>query len=209
MTVPFALADPPATGPNAPPPGPPGYDWRYPQPPTRPSKGLPLTVAAAILLAIAALVVGIINLNLPSRTSAVPAPSATPSAATPTPAQETTVADRTLCAAIAPLMGESDRIGKAYIGLGTGGTPARDAAVPKFISDTQDWIGRIQPVLDRHPDASPFFHRSLQRFIDDQNLIVSDLAAGPLTAWAEALWWDSLGAYSGPLHICARHGVKW
>jgi hypothetical protein len=196
-------------GPPAPPPGPPPSEWRYPPPPTRRGKGLPIAVAAAIVLATAALVIGIVDLTLPSQTAASVAPSAAPAAATPTTGQDTTAADRGLCTAIAPLMSESDRIGKTYVGLGPAGTPQRDAALPKFISDTQDWITRIQPILDQHRDASPFFQRSLQRFIDDQNLIVSDIAPGPLTSYAEALWSDSLGAYSGPLHICDQLGIKW
>ena len=30
-----------------------------------------------------------------------------------------------------------------------GKSPARDSALPKLISDTQDWIGRVQPILDQ------------------------------------------------------------
>src|ERR1700722_11152389 len=159
-------------GPPAPPPGPPPSEWRYPPPPTRRGKGLPIAVAAAIMLATAALVVGLIDLTRPSQTSAPAASSATP-AATPTTGQDTAAANHELCTAIAPLMSESDQIGKTWVGFGPAGTPQRDAALPKFISDTQVWITRIQPILDQHRDASPFFQRSLQRFIDDQNLIVS------------------------------------
>jgi hypothetical protein len=106
-------------------------------------------------------------------------------------------------------MTEINRISYTYLNLGQAGTPARDSALPKFISDTQDWIGRVQPILDQHPDARPFFRRSLQRFIDDRNLLVSDLKAGPLPASALEMWSDSEGAYSGPLHICDELGVKW
>ena len=106
-------------------------------------------------------------------------------------------------------MTEVNRISNTYLGLGEAGTPARDSTLPKFISDTQDWIGRVQPILDQHPDARPFFRRSLQRFIDDRNLLVSDLKPGPLPPEAYAMWSDSLGAYSGPLRICDQLGVKW
>ncbi len=41
------------------------------------------------------------------------------------------------------------------------------------------------------------------------NLLVSDMQAGPLTSYANALWADSLGAYSGPLHVCDGAGVRW
>jgi hypothetical protein len=53
-------------------------------------------------------------------------------------------------------MSEIDRISNTYVKLGEAGTPARDSALPKFISDTQDWIGRVQPLLDQHPDAPVF-----------------------------------------------------
>jgi hypothetical protein len=106
-------------------------------------------------------------------------------------------------------MAEINGISNTYLALGEAGTPARDSALPKFISDTQDWIGRVQPILDQHPDARPFFRRSLQRFIDDRNLLVLGLKPGPLSPEAYAMWSDSLGAYSGPLHVCDQLGVKW
>jgi hypothetical protein len=158
------------------------------------------------VLAAAALVVTVIALIVIR-----PTPAAIPASApvTTTPPQDTTPFDRALCTAIAPLMTEINHISNTYLGLGDAGTPARDSSLPKFISDVQDWIGRVQPILDQHPDARPFFRRSLQRFIDDRNLLVSDLKPGPLTTYAYAMWSDSLGAYSGPLHICDQLGVKW
>jgi hypothetical protein len=162
----------------------------------------------AAVLAAAALVVTVIALLRPTP-AAIPASA--PITTTPAPAQpqDTTTADRALCTAIAPLMTEINRISNTYLGLGEAGTPARDSTLPKFISDMQDWIGRVQPILDQHPDARPFFRRSLQRFIDDRNLLVSDLKPGPLPGDAYTLWSDSEGASSGPLHICDQLGVKW
>jgi hypothetical protein len=163
----------------------------------------------AVLVA-AALVVTVIALIVIRPTPAA-IPASAPITTTPASAQpeDTTTADRALCTAIAPLMSEINRISNTYLGLGDAGTPARDSTLPKFISDVQDWIGRVQPILDQHPDARPFFRRSLQRFIDDRNLLVSDLKPGPLSTYAYALWSDSLGAYGGPLHICEQLGVKW
>lgn len=163
------------------------------------------TALIAAVLAAAALVVSVIALIRPTP-AAIPASA--PITTTPAPAQpqDTTTADRALCTAIAPLMTEINRISNTYLGLGEA---ARDSALPKFISDMQGWIGRVQPILDQHPDARPFFRRSLQRFIDDRNLLVSDLKAGPLPSEAYAMWLDSLSAYSGPLHICDQLGVKW
>jgi hypothetical protein len=195
-------------GPPVPPGAPPGYDWRYAPPPPRRSKVLAAGVVVAIVLATAALVVGIVDLSRSTSTSAATAPtSAAPT--TPTPAGDTSGADRALCTAIAPLMAESDRVDTAYVKLGDAGTPARDAATPKFITDTEDWVGRVQPILDQHPDASPYLSRTLQRFLDDRNLMVSDMDPGPLTSYAQTLWSDSTGAYAGPLHVCYDLGVKW
>ena len=196
---------PPAS--SQPPGGPPSYDWRYAAPAPRRRRLLAVGVVLAILLATASLVIGIVLLLRPA---------STPAAATPAPATsnaattgDTTDADRALCTAIAPLMAENDQFSNAYARLGDAGTPARDAATPKIITDTQDWVRRIQPVLDQNRSADPFFQRSLQRYIDDQHLIVLDLTPGPLTSYAKVLFSDSVGAYSGPLHLCDGLGVKW
>jgi hypothetical protein len=178
-----------------------------PPPPRRSRKLLGCGVIVAIVLAAAALAIGIVLLARPTPTP--PATSPAPATASTTPAGSTTDADRALCTAIAPLMGETDRITNAWVDLGKPGTPARDAATPKFITATQDWIRRIQPILDQNPDIDPFLQRSLQRFIDDQHLMVVDLVPGPLSSHARALYEDGSGAYGGPLHLCDRLGVKW
>jgi hypothetical protein len=164
-------------------------------------------VVLAILLAAAALVIGVVLLVQPA--PAAPVASPAPATSSATAIGDTTDADRALCTAIAPLMGESDGLTKGWIDLGEAGTPARDAATPKFITDTQDWIRRVQPVLDQNPNADPYFQRSLQRFVDDQHLMVVDLEPGPLTVYARALYADGTGAYNGPLHVCDGLGVKW
>jgi hypothetical protein len=195
-------------GPLVPPGAPPGYDWRYAPPPPRRSKVLAAGVVVAILLATAALVVGIIDLTRPTPPPAATAPtSAAPTTATP--GADTSGADRALCTAIAPLMGEGDRLNNTYTRLGDAGTAARDAATPKFVTDTQDWVGRVQPLLDQHPDASPYLRRTLQRSLDDQSLLASELAPGPLPEYIKSLFSDSLGAYAGPLHVCYDLGIKW
>ncbi|MBE5477885.1 hypothetical protein E3G68_005239 [Mycobacteroides abscessus] len=164
-------------------------------------------VVIAIVLAAASLVVSILILNKPApATSSAPAPST--SLATPE-SGKTKDADLALCTAVAPLMAESDRITKSFVGAGPDGSPERSAATPQFITDTEDWIQRVQPLLDRHPDVDPYFRRSLQRFIDDRHLLVVDLTPGPLNSYAKALYADSVGAYSGPLHLCYDLGIKW
>lgn len=174
-----------------------------PQGSRRNHKMLAAGVTLAILLAAAALAVGIVLLLRPAPTLRAAAPTPTRTSG------YTTDADRALCTAIAPLMAENDRFSNAYVGLGAPGTPARDAATPKFITDTQDWIRRMQPVVDANPSVDPYLLRSLQRLIDDRHLLVVDLTPGPLMAYASTLWQDSIGAYSGPLHLCNALGVKW
>ena len=194
----------PGAGQMAGPAEPPGHDLGYAPPPQRRNRLATLGTILTALIAAAALAVGIVALLTrpgPGSDAAI-SPTSTPSV-------DTSSADRALCTAIAPLMAESDRISNSYVDLGSPGTPARDAATPKFITDILDWVGRIQPVVDQHTAANPFFLRSLQRFIDDQHLIVVDLAPGPLTAYAKNLFSDGVGAYSGPLHICDGLGIKW
>jgi hypothetical protein len=199
---------PQVPGPLAPAAAPPGPDWRYAPPPPRRSKGMAIAVAAAIVLAIAALVIGIVDLT---RSSPAAAPAATtPTAPGPTSAPaDTTSANRALCTAIAPLMTEDNRVAKTLSSLAPAGSPAWNAAVPKFVSDTKDWVGRIQPVIDSHPDVDPYFRRSLQRFVDDQRALAGDLEAGPWQAYDQTIWDDGLGAGTGPLSICWDLGVKW
>lgn len=166
-------------------------------------------VLLAIALGAAALVVALIS---PGRQSTSGAP-------TPTTTQQqgsTSDADRALCQAIGPLMSEGDKMSNAYVDIGPAGTPARDAATAKFVSDTQDWARRIQRVLDDHatPPAwgitpQPFFTSTLLRYIDDMRLFAANVRPGPGTPYDEAVWTDSIVAYGGPLSICQGLGVKW
>lgn len=158
----------------------------------------------ALITSIAALVVG--SAALATRLAAHPVTAQDASAA---PASDTTEADRALCTAIGPELASENEINNGYVDLGDSGTPARDAATAKFITDILDWVSRVQPVIDEHPDADPFLRRSLQRFVDDKHLIVLDLEPGPLPLSLRTMFSDSVGAYSGPLHICERLGVTW
>lgn len=168
-----------------------------------------VAVAVAILLAASALVVGIVDLVRPAPLAARAVSPPTAAAPTSVPAGDTTAASRALCTAIAPLMTEDDRVSKTLSSLAPAGTPAWNAAVPKFISDTKDWVGRIQPVIDSHPNADPYFRRSLQRFVDDQRALAADLGEGSWQPYDQTIWNDGLGAYNGPLTTCWDLGVKW
>ncbi len=173
-------------------------------------RGHSLSLWALVVVAVIAASVGIgggiTALVRPAHHTAnqSPQPSETTSAPTATP-----TADRALCSAIAPVMADFDRFSKANSHLGEPGTPGRDAAIPKFVADSQNWVSRIQPILDEHPGSSPFLQRSLQRMIDDRSLLVADLEPGPPTTYAKKLRADETGSYIGPLHICSDLGVTW
>jgi hypothetical protein len=167
------------------------------------------TTLAALITAIAALVVAIIALVQPGQGTEPAPPSPAASATTTRPAGDTKTADRALCTAIAPLMAEDDRTSNTFIDSGPPGSPGRDVAQPKYRSDTEDWAGRIQPILDQHQDADSFFRRTLQRFIDDRILLVRNMRPGAAKEYDNQIWSDSMSAYEGPLSVCYGLGVKW
>jgi len=162
-------------------------------------------IAVAIAIAAAALVVALTGVGRQ------PAPSAPPAAAPTAPSQaaSTADADRALCEAIAPLMVESNRAAGEFVNIGETGTRARDAAIPEFRADTENWAERAQAVLDSHPNAQPFFRRTLQRYVDDLTLFVRNVRPGPKQTYDAAAWEDSLVAYGGPQSTCQNLGVNW
>jgi hypothetical protein len=170
--------------------------------------GLAITLGiVAILVAVAALIVALVR---GGESSAPASPAAQPStSSTAAASADTSAVDKALCNAIAPLMTESDQMSNAYTNTGDAGTPARDAALPKFIADTEAWIPRIQAVLDSHPGVRPIFERTLQRYIDDRQLLVWNVEPGPANSYDQSTWADSLAAYGGPLRICHDLGIHW
>ncbi|HME47485.1 hypothetical protein [Mycobacterium sp.] len=169
--------------------------------PPRSRRGILLGVGTvlAILLATAALVVAVVSLvRQPAPTSTAPADP-----------QASTAADRALCQAIAPLMKENDDRSNAFLATGQPGSPERDAALPKFVTDTQDWARRTQQALDAHATPPRLLTRSLQRYIDDMQLFVASVRPGPGTQYDEAAWTDSIVAYGGPVATCQALGIGW
>jgi hypothetical protein len=195
-----------AGGPPAPPQG---FGWQpAPPPPVKRDKGLAAAVGSAIVLAAAALVVGIIALVRPAPSA--PSPSAAPASSSAHPAG-TTEANRAFCTDIAPLMGESDKTAQAF-NHNDKNSPEWKAGAQTFVTDTKAWVGRMQPVIDSHGDADPYLLRSMQRFVDDRRDLVADLEAGNGAEWLpydQTSWNDSLSAGSGPLSACWDLGVKW
>jgi len=196
-----------------PPPGsymPPGSYAPPPQPTPPPRKrGLLVAggLALAIMLATAALVVGIIAISRPTATTANP----TSSAASPTVAagSDTTASDRALCNAIAPLMKRSTDQRNALVDSGPPGSPGQDAALPKFITDTKDWASETENVLNKYSEPPRHLTRTLQRYIDDMLLFVESVRQGPGTKYDEAAWTDSTVAAGGPMRVCYDLGVSW
>jgi hypothetical protein len=189
----------------------PGGYAQAPPPAPRPRKRRLLTtvgLVTTILLAIAALVVGIIAISRPTSS---PSPNRTPPAASPSTSgpANTTSADRELCEDAGPLLRESNETGKAFVNLGRSGTPARDAGIPQYEASVLDWVKRIQPVLDDHPAADPFLRRTLQRMIDDIRVYATSIRPGPETDADAAAWNDATVAYGGPFDVCHRLGVQW
>jgi hypothetical protein len=190
---------------------PPGVYGLPPQPPLPPRKRGRLITAGlvtAILLATAALVVGIVAITRPTSSTLANQPPAAASPTTSAPT-DTTAADRQLCEAVGPLLRESDETGKAFVNLGQSGTPARDAGIPKYEASVLDWVKRIQPILDSHPEADPYLRRMLQRMVDDIRSYATSIRPGPETAPDAAAWNDATVAYGGPFDVCHRLGVSW
>jgi hypothetical protein len=161
-----------------------------------------VAVVLAVLIAVAALIVAIMALN--QEPPPPPAPEASPAQQAPSAGT-----DRKLCEAIAPLMKENDDRSNAFLATGQPGSPEQDAALPKFVTDTQDWARRTQQVLDANANPPRLLTRSLQRYIDDMQLFVASVRPGPGTKYDEAAWTDSIVAYGGPLATCQALGVQW
>jgi hypothetical protein len=170
-----------------------------PQGRRRPSR-TEVGIVLAIMLAVTALVIALVSL--------LSSPAPPPAASSSSP-QAATAADKALCQAIGPLMKENDDRSNAFLASGQPGTPERDAALPKFVSDTQDWARRTQQVLDAHSNPPRFTTRALQRYIDDMQLFVASVRPGPGTQYDEAAWTDSIVAYGGPLATCQQLGISW
>ncbi|WP_040539327.1 hypothetical protein [Mycolicibacterium tusciae] len=212
-----AYVPPPNGGPFGPPngPGPSGYGPPPAPPPVfqppRPGRLRTALAAAGIVLAVvlaaSALVVALTTRSS-SKDSNSAAPAAGDPAASSSPAS-TEQADRALCTAIGPLISEYSTTAKAWFALGQPGTPARDAALPKFIGDTESWVRRADAILAEHPNVQPRFERTLQRYLDDLWLFANNIEPGPERTYDGAAWTDGLIAFGGPQSICDSLGAGW
>jgi hypothetical protein len=200
------------SGVPTPPPGsymPPGGYGSPPPPgqPRHPGLFTAIGLASAILLAVVALIVGVIGLNRPLVSTSTTSQSSPASSSTST--SDTAVADRALCNAIAPLMKRSTDERNALVDSGPPGSPAQDAALPKFFTDTTGWAQQAQEALNEHSDPPRHLTRALQRYIDDMLLFVESVRPGPGNKYDEAAWVDSTVALGGPMRVCFDLGVQW
>jgi hypothetical protein len=198
----------PSGGPFVPSPGPP----LPPQPGftsgSARSRGAGTAIAlatVAVVLAAAALIVSVVR---GGDSSAPASPTAQPSKS-PTAASDTSAADKALCEAVGPLLRESIDSGKAFVNLGFSGTPQRDDAIPGYRAQVEDWVGRIQPVLDAHAEPPRYLTRSLQQFIDYTRAYAENIQPGPATDPDGAAWNNRVIAYGGPFEVCHKLGVNW
>ncbi|MGB3674256.1 MAG: hypothetical protein WA988_07450 [Candidatus Nanopelagicales bacterium] len=111
-------------------------------------------------------------------------------------------ADRALCEAITPLVKENDSIVNAFAGLGDRGSPPRDAGIPGFQASIRDWVSRVEPVLNAHPEASDYLARNLQRYIDDNRIYAANLKRGPGVPADVAAWDDATVAIRAGSDVC-------
>lgn len=198
-----------------PPPGPHmqpvayGPPQPFPNPPQRRGLLSAVGLASAIVLSIAALIVGIISLNRPTASTASSQLSSVATTSASSASSDTTSADRKFCEAVGPLLRESNETGKAFVNLGQTGTPARDAGIANYRASVLDWVKRIQPVLDQNPSADPYLRRMLQRMVDDIHSFATSIRPGPATDPDSAAWNDATVAYGGPYDVCHRLGVEW
>ncbi len=106
-------------------------------------------------------------------------------------------------------MVEQNKVSNDWFRLGEPGSTARDAGLPKFIDDTENWVGRAEAVLAEHPGVQPRLERTMNRYLDDLWLFVNNIAPGPSEDYDKAAWIDSMIAYGGPQTICDDLGAGW
>lgn len=163
-------------------------------------------VVIAILLAAAALVVAVTGVG--GQPVAPPTNDASRSS-TPTSQGDTAGADRDLCNDVAPLLRESADDGKSFVNLGENGTPERDAGIAHYRATVEDWVSRIQPVLDAHANPPRYLTRMLQQLVDFTRSYAENIRPGPATDFDVAAWNNRVVAYGGPFQVCHKLGVNW
>jgi hypothetical protein len=161
----------------------------------------------AVLIAVAALIVALVRGGGASTPTA--STSQLPTASTVTASADTTAADKALCEAVGPLLRESIDAGKNFVNLGFSGTPERDGGIPGYRAQVEEWVQRIQPVLDSHANPPRYLTRTLQEFIDYTRAYAENIRPGPANDTDAAAWNNRVVAYGGPFEVCHKLGVNW
>jgi hypothetical protein len=187
---------------------PPGYGLGYPAPPKRSRAGVWLG-AIACLLAAAAMVVAVVGLNKPATAVAT---SSSPTAVARPLEEELFVdeADKALCQAIAPLMREASDRTNAFLRTGSPESRERLDAIAGFKSETLEWAGRTQDVLNKHAAPPRYLTRTLQRYVDGLLLYSENMYKdrGP-DPFDNTTYDSAIVALGGPLGTCYKVGVSW
>jgi len=165
----------------------------------------------AVVLAAAALVVGIIALTTgASRAASQPSPTEGTASTASEPEVFVAGPDKELCIAIAPLMCEETDRANAFFATGAPDSSQRKAAIPDFKAGTLDWADRAQSVLNEHADPPRYLTRTLQQYIDGMLLYSENIYPEKAPDAYDDETYDSAAvAYGGPLGTCNRMGVRW
>jgi hypothetical protein len=163
-------------------------------------------VVVAILLSAAALIVALIGVG---RQPVPTAPTSSSQTSGANPPADTAAVDRELCNAVGPLLRESAEDGKNFVNLGHTGTPERDAGITAYRAKVDDWVGRIQPILDAHTDPPRYLTRMLQQFIDITHSYADNIEPGAASEPDAAAWNSRVVAYGGPYSVCHELGITW
>jgi hypothetical protein len=200
----------------APPVAAPGWSGQqhYPPPPPvgvgrrRDPIGVWILAGAAVIVSIAALVLGVIAVvGKSSVVQSAPTPSAAPVPAAPILFDDG--ADRPLCEALPDLMRERNEADGVYTALPVG-SAERSAAMPAYKIGVQDWAGRVQEVLAAHATPDRYLTRTLQRYTDDKLLYAQNIYPNrPADPFDEQTWNAGVVDYGGALGRCNQLGIHW
>ena len=186
-----------------------GWVGEYGGPPPSPRRGGKLAsigIVVAVVLSAAALVVGIVALVRQPGPSLTATPTSAP---VTTSAGDTSAADKALCEKVGPRLKEIADIGRNFVALGRTGTPERDAGIAKYRAAVQNWTNGIQPILDANANPSRYLTRTLQSFVDLNQLYADNIRPGDEQPSDSEAWNAGTTAYGGPLTVCQRLGVTW
>lgn len=117
--------------------------------------------------------------------------------------------DRALCKAIPNLMRERDAADQKYQTLPPAGSAERNAAMPGFKMDVENWANRMQAVLNEHSSPDRYLTRTLQRYLDDILLYSQNIYPSKTDPFDKAAWDTGVVSYGGALGRCQQLDLGW